>query len=102
MRLNDYIRNWILMMSNRDTPTNSAVVMTWEGYSPTMAVDYQVPDFSGVAGWNNAWGLQAGTGFAIDVIALMNGWVLGGGSGQPPQAEGTITTSAMRLEAINP
>jgi len=98
----DYNRLWMTSMSNRGGTQNGAVVMGWEGYGFTTALDYQLPDFSGVAGWNNAWGMQTGTGFAIDVMLTVNGWVLGAGAGQQPQAEGTVITSATSTQAINP
>jgi len=100
--LAEYSRLAVLSWTNRGGNESTAAATFWEGYGLGLAIDYTLPDFSSVSGWNNAWGLQAGTGFAIDAGYLVQGWVAGGGPAQPPATDGTIITAAGRSEAINP
>jgi hypothetical protein len=42
------------------------------GYLDGGAIDFTFPDFSGLAGWDNSWGLKPGTTITGSVIAT--GW----------------------------
>lgn len=59
-------------------------------------VDVSVPDFSGVAGWQNLWGPIAGTPGQTSFIA--SGFVQGGGT----TADGSIAKSASRFGNYTP
>jgi hypothetical protein len=95
-------RMWTLNWSNRGGTQNSVLVQVWEGSGMGTAIDYQVPDFSGTAGWLNSYGLQAGTGFPTDVILIANGWTIGTAPGQQPRLEGGLIFTAGRNETISP
>jgi hypothetical protein len=64
------------------------------------SAELTVPDFSGVAGWNNAWGLQAGIATVWTVSGT--GWQGSGVINFPDLAEGTQFFSASRSGQITP
>lgn len=100
--LAEYGRLVVLSWANTGGNLNNATVTIWEGYGLGLPIDYTLPDFSAVAGWNNAWGLQPGTGAPINATYLVTGWVAGGGPAEPPLADGTIQVAAGRTASINP
>lgn len=98
----DYNRMWMLNWSNRGGTQNSWNITVWEGYGMGSVIDYTIPDFSAVAGFNNVWGIQAGTGFATDALLQVNGWTVGAGPGLQPWSEGSVIITAARTQPITP
>lgn len=72
---------------------NSVNVTIWEGYLTSLAVDYTLPDFSGVAGWSNLWGLE---NTDMQTQMSVTGWTSGGGPGQQPTVAGSVFYTAGR------
>jgi uncharacterized membrane protein len=98
----DYNRLILMDWTNTGGNQSSANVLIWEGYGLGLNVDYTLPDFSAVTGWNNAWGLQSGVG-SVEAGFNVTGWTAGGGIGQPPEADGTTAISAgRRVDNISP
>ncbi|MFO8174801.1 MAG: hypothetical protein R6T96_11000 [Longimicrobiales bacterium] len=64
------------------------------------SAELAVPDFSGVAGWDDAWGLQAGVSTVWTVTG--SGWQGSGMINFPDLAEGTQFFSASRSGQIIP
>lgn len=72
-----------------------SVFATRAYFSGANSYDFDVPDFSGVSGWNNAWGLVGGT--AVDVSAFATS--AGGGV---TSIEGLVSRSAARFGTYTP
>ncbi len=64
------------------------------------AFDQTVPDFSGVAGWQDAWGMTSGA--SVNWFMSATGWTSSGGIITSPYVEGGRVLSASRFGAINP
>lgn len=64
------------------------------------AFDFTTPDFSGVAGWNNAWGAM--TGVQTSWVLTASGWSVSGGILASPFQDGATTLSALRVGSIVP
>lgn len=82
------------------TRTISAqVTQAWSGSGE--ALDYTLPDFSGVFGWSSAWGLVAGVPVSWNVSAYA--W-----TGAPPEgvfpayADGIVVRTAGRVGSVTP
>lgn len=69
-------------------------MLIWEGWTTSLAVDYTLPDFSGVAGWSNLWGLE---NVELQTGMSVTGWTTGGGPGQQPTADGAVSFTAGRF-----
>jgi hypothetical protein len=70
------------------------------GYlSNATTYDFTIPDFSGVPGWNNDWGLKTG---AVTEWTVSGTGFSGIGLGQPNPVEGATFLSATRLGEITP
>jgi hypothetical protein len=61
--------------------------------------DFTVPDFTGVAGWDNNWGPKVG--IATQTIVVASGYT-GLGVGTPNPVEGVTFSSAARIGSITP
>jgi hypothetical protein len=77
---------------------SAQVTQAWSGGG---ALDYTLPDFSGVFGWNSAWGLVAGAPVSWNVSAY--GW-----TGAPPDgffpayADAVVVRTAGRVGSVTP
>lgn len=74
-----------------------ALLSTTTGYRGSNAnVDVSIPDFTGVGGWQNTWGLQSGTSTTWTVLGtgflLGNGQIIDGAVFRIGQRQGTITS----------
>lgn len=72
-----------------------------QGWSGGGALDYTLPDFSGVFGWNGAWGLVAGAPVSWNVSAY--GWNGAPANGFfPAYADGIVVRTAGRVGSVTP
>ncbi|MEO5799559.1 MAG: hypothetical protein ABIZ70_13135 [Gemmatimonadales bacterium] len=96
----EYNRYWTADFQQTTTNRRAQVQMTsgWLAGAGTAALG--APDLSAVTGWNNAWGLVAGTSVHWTVAAT--GWVQAGGIISTPFVEGAIYTSATKQGDITP
>ncbi len=78
---------------------NTAGIFMFEGYEPGATFDRTVPDFSGVPGWSNDWGLPQGELF-YSVSA--SGWDDGGEPGAPAGSDGTNSRVTTENGTLNP
>ncbi len=94
----EYANLWNLSYSQgTQALQRSAIILLYPSYTGAGAnIDYTVPDFSGVGGWNNLWGIQTGT--STNWTAMANGWVVGAGN----QAEGMVSRTTYRTGTITP
>jgi hypothetical protein len=94
----EYDRFWFASFQQGATPARRTEVQLTRGYrgSGTGTVEIDVPDFSGVNGWNPLWGLREGItiGWNLDAV----GWS-GGGTGLPSdlRQDGFEFRSATRM-----
>jgi hypothetical protein len=80
-------------------PRDVTISATAAYLSNATTYDFTIPDFSGVPGWNNDWGLKAGT--VTEWIVSGTGFT-GIGVNQPTPVEGATFQSATRLGEITP
>jgi hypothetical protein len=81
------------------TPRRTEIQMSSSyGVSGTFNID--IPDFTGVAGFDPAWGLRAGT--VVNWTMAVSGWEGTAGTVGGPIVEGGIFSSATRLGSITP
>lgn len=81
------------------TPRRTEIQMSSSyGVSGTFSLD--IPDFTGVAGFDTAWGLRAGT--VVNWTMAVSGWEGTAGAVGGPIVEGGIFASATRLGSITP
>jgi hypothetical protein len=73
------------------------ITMTDNYLGGATAIDVSIPDFSGLSGWMNTWGLQLGANTRWNVRAF--GWITGGGLGL---VDGVTYRTAYRQETITP
>jgi len=59
-------------------------------------VDLTFPDFTGLAGWQNAWGLGAGTAVTAQFVGFGRTWTTW------PPADGAQSYQVMRTVTVNP
>lgn len=79
----------------------SVVMLASDGYIDGSAnLELEVPDFSGVEGWNSGWGLEAGQTVIWSVSST--GWTGPGIVSFPVLGEGTQLKSATRGGSITP
>ena len=72
-----------------------SVFATRAYFSNAATYDFEVPDFSGVSGWNNSWGLVGGSPTQVGAFAQS-------GSGGATQSEGVVSRSAARFGIYTP
>jgi hypothetical protein len=94
----EYESFWTVQYLQNDGPSAGFLVL--EGYGVGSTLDLTVPDFSGVSGWSNDWGMQAGT--QVQWFVLSTGWNTAGFGGLPGFSDGNFTQSASRTGTINP
>jgi hypothetical protein len=81
--------------------TRSASIEVNAGYlGGTSTAVLEVPDFTGVAGWDPNWGLRAGAVTYWDLTAM--GWSSSGGSVVNPWVDNTVIMSAARSGEMTP
>jgi hypothetical protein len=84
--------------SNGTSGSRTASVAMTAGYAGGGAYTLDIPDFSGVAGWNNAWGLQPGVSTNWSVAEIGGTFLFGfqapseGASFVEASLSGTITS----------
>ena len=69
------------------------------GGNPT-SIDHTMPDLSTVAGWDNNWGLRAGT--VTNYITTASGWTFAAGATGATPAEGGVILSGTKLGSFTP
>ena len=95
----DYNRFWLVSYSQSSGGVaRTATISMTEGYLGSAAFDHSMPDFSGVSGWLNTWGLQSGT--AVNYFVTSVGWTLIGGGSGAPILEGSVFRSAARFGVV--
>ena len=70
---------------------NSLSLGATKAYLDGASFDFQTPDFTGVAGWNDDWGLQAGLPETTLVTMTAMGWTGDGGITGMPFSEEALT-----------
>ncbi len=94
----EYDRFWFVSLQQGAAPARRTEIQMTRGYrgSGTGTVEMDVPDFSGVDGWNSLWGLREGVTIVWNVDAV--GWT-GGGTGLPSdlRQDGFEFRSATRM-----
>ena len=81
------------------TPRSVMISATAAYLSNATTYDFTIPDFSGVPGWNNDWGLKAGAATEWSVTGT---GFSGIGLNQPNPVEGATFQAAARLGEITP
>jgi hypothetical protein len=89
----------LFTQSNTTAPRTVTIGAT-EGFLSGLATyDFTVPDFTGVAGWDNNWGPKVGA--VTQTIVVASGYT-GIGVGQPNPLEGATFSTAARIGSITP
>lgn len=96
-RQSDYPNLWAagFEQGNGNTSRNLNVIV-FASAAGAGTVTMEVPDFSGVSGWQNIWGPRVGTQGTWSMQA--NGWISGNGL----SAEGTVIRTAQRFGNLTP
>ena len=95
----EYDEFWTLSFSQ--SAANAVTIFVTRGYQGgSTSFNYGVPEFSGVAGWDNAWGLAAGT--ETEWVLSAAGWTGSGGIIFAPYSEGGTFMSSLRSGTISP
>jgi len=96
-----YNKNITVLFTQANTAAPRAVTIgATEGWLAGLATyDFTVPDFTGVAGWDNNWGPKVG--IATQTIVVASGYT-GLGVGTPSPVEGVTFSSAARIGSITP
>lgn len=81
------------------TDFRTVLIAASKAYLNGTAYDLTIPDFSGVAGWDNNWGLKTGSPVEWTVSGV---GFTGIGFSNPTPTEGTSFQSAARLGTITP
>jgi hypothetical protein len=96
----EYGQSFAMTYSQANTTLSRFVQITaTQSYLGGLAYNFTIPDFSGVAGWDNNWGLKTGISTTWSVVgAAFTG--IGFGSGTP--VEGSTFTAGARTGSITP
>jgi hypothetical protein len=99
---NEYNRFWSGGWSqSANGISRSAVLTVSAGYlGGGTGFDFTLPDFSGVAGWNNLWGFVTGSDLGWQFFGA--GWTQPGGYGGVPNLDGALSLAATRIGTIVP
>jgi hypothetical protein len=83
------------------TSRTISITMTtgYLGGNPT-AIDHTMPDLSTVSGWDNNWGLRAGT--VTNFTTTASGWTFAAGAAGTTPLEGGVILSGTRLGSFTP
>ena len=88
------------VMYTQETTARTVSISATAGYlSNATTYDLTIPDFSGVAGWDNNWGLK--TGSATEWTVAGSGFT-GIGVSSPAPVEGATIQGAIRFGTITP
>jgi hypothetical protein len=90
----DYQNLWVAGFTQNTRSVSFTMTAAYIGSAANF--DVQIPDFTGVGGWQNVWGPLVGTQAQWQVSA--SGFVIGSGN----QAEGTVTRTASRFGFFTP
>lgn len=93
----EYDKYWFVSYQQGDREVQ---VYITDGFQGGADIDYTVPDFSGVAGWMNDWGLQT-TG-EITYAVVTSGWDAEGALVPATLTAGLNIATATRLGTITP
>ncbi len=77
-----------------------AIIVTAGHQGGGATFDYTIPDFTPAGGWNNAWGLVAGT--EVNWVLSGTGWTTSGGIIGAPVIDGAVALSGSRFGKITP
>lgn len=91
---------YFLVNYSQDTADRSVSLVVTDDYLDGGAIDLIVPDFSGTAGWNDAWALVATE--TITYIFTASGWSGSGDLTPDSFAGGAEITTAFRIGEIDP
>ena len=95
---NKYVQ--VLYMQGSTTVARDVSISASAGYlSNATTYDFTIPDFSGVAGWNNNWGLKTGVETEWNVSGV---GFTGIGVSSPNPVEGATMQGAVRFGTITP
>jgi hypothetical protein len=95
----EYDDLWLLGFSQ--SGGNSVGVFATNGYQAGAgSLDFTIPDFSGVAGWDNSWGLIPG--METEWFLSASGWMGSDGILFAPYMEGGTMKSASQTGVITP
>ncbi|MBL8982752.1 MAG: hypothetical protein JNL26_11250 [Gemmatimonadetes bacterium] len=91
----EYSSLWLFGWTQGSTGSRrDGTIMVTNAYIGSVgSIDISIPDFTGVAGWNNAWAPMADI---VNYSFNAYGWNLGGGFGQP-SVDGAIVKGAIKL-----
>ncbi len=98
----EYDRYWIANFQQPGSTFRATTVHLTQGYrgTPGGNAELEIPDFSGVTGWEAQWGLRTGTQVTWTVSAL--GWTQPGGIVSAPWADGNQYLTASRMGQFTP
>lgn len=96
----EYNRYWLADFQQAGASPRRVQVQMTTGYAPGATFNLDVPDFSGVAGFLNTWGLTAGT--VVNWTTSVSGWEGNGGTVQGPIVNGGVYISATRMGSVTP
>lgn len=96
----EYNRYFVVdVQQTTGSPRKTQVAQT-SGYASGTSLTIDVPDFSGVAGFDANWGLRIGTAGTYTVSAT--GWTGTGGTTTAPFIEGATFSSGTRQGSVTP
>ena len=95
----DYNKVVDITYTQENTARTASISATAGYLSNATTYDLTIPDFSGVAGWDNNWGLK--TGAATEWTVAGSGFT-GIGVGSPAPVEGATIQGAIRFGTITP
>lgn len=96
----EYNRSFVADFQQSGSSPRTASIQQTGGYGNTSPLTIEIPDFSAVSGWDNNWGLKAGT--AVNWTMSATGWAGTGGTVTAPLVEGSTYLSATRQGTITP
>ncbi len=97
VRQSDYTDFWSTNYTQLGgSPRSAAITMSQAYIGNAGTFDVTIPDFSGVGGWQNTWGLLSGVSTTWNVS--MTGWVSGSGG----LTDGSMYRIAQRQGTFTP
>jgi hypothetical protein len=99
-RQDEYDQFTMVMFGQTGGRQNSVAMTATEAYLGGADFDFMIPNFSGMAGFNNEWGPELGVPTTWSVFAT--GWTGLGGITQNPFEDGVVSLAAGRSGEITP